>query len=241
MPCRLCQQDRKLIEAHVIPKSFHRIDPAEKKPSRLVTNVPGRFAQNVPKGIYDRSIVCEECERRFSPWDDYAAELFLQRWSEFQTIEHEGAAIGYQLSEYDYTKLKLFFLSVMWRAAVSCHPMFYCVSLGPHEETLRDLILAGDPGDTQTFAVVLQAFDTTDVGLLNPDSTRLENVRFYRMYVGHVLAWIKASNQPAPAAFTDLVLAPGQPLLLSAKNFLKSKERNIMRTMVMADRNRPKR
>ena len=52
MICRLCGLEKKLIEAHVIPRSFHRISP-EKGVIRLVTNAEGRYTQNVPKGVYD--------------------------------------------------------------------------------------------------------------------------------------------------------------------------------------------
>ena len=38
MICKLCGEDRKLIEAHVIPKSFHRLDPHDPTPARLATS-----------------------------------------------------------------------------------------------------------------------------------------------------------------------------------------------------------
>src|ERR1051326_1929174 len=163
MRCKLCGLDKKLIEAHVIPRSFFRIDPQEKQPSRLVTNVEGRYAQKIPKGVYDASIVCEECERTFSGWDDYADELFLKSWDKFEKITHEGQEIGYSLPSYDYPKLKLFFLSVLWRAAVSDHVMFAKIDLGPRELPLKESVLRSEAGDINHFGVVLQAFDSTDV------------------------------------------------------------------------------
>ena len=101
MRCELCGQDKKLIEAHVIPRSFHRIDPSDKEPTRLVTNVEGRYTQKARKGVYDGSIVCEDCERHFTRWDDYADEIFLKSWDKFEKLTQQGEDVGYRLRAYD--------------------------------------------------------------------------------------------------------------------------------------------
>lgn len=235
MNCALCGQDRKLVEAHVIPRSFHRIDPTDRKPTRLVTNAAGRYTRKLPKGIYDPAIVCEECERRFSPWDDYAAELFLQSWDTFQRIQRQKEDIGFSLPSYDYSRLKLFFLSVLWRAGVSGHEMFEKVTLGPHAAKLREAILTGEPGDRQYYGVVLQAFDSTNLGFLNPHPERFFGVRFYRFYLSHIIAYIKVDSLPLPEPFTALALTPHSPLVLVQKNFATSPERRIMRSLVIPD------
>jgi hypothetical protein len=156
MPCKLCGLEKKLIEAHIIPRSFHRIDPNDKQPTRLLTNVEGRYTQKLPKGAYDSTIVCEDCERRFSAWDDYGDEIFLKSWDKFEKLERHGEIIGYSLPEYDYPKLKLFFMSVLWRAAVSSHVLFASINLGPREPILKNSILNSDPGDVDHFGVVFR-------------------------------------------------------------------------------------
>jgi hypothetical protein len=206
MTCKLCGLEKKLIEAHVIPRSFHRIDPDDKTPTRLVTSVEGRYTQKVPKGVYDDSIVCEDCERRFSSWDDYGDEIFLKSWGKFEKIMHGDEEIGYGLPEYDYPRLKMFFLSVLWRASVSNHVMFANVDLGPRELILRESIWNSDPGDVDHFGVVLQAFDSTNVGILNPHSERFSGVRFCRFYLAHVLAFIKVDSRRFEDPFRSMAL-----------------------------------
>lgn len=196
MTCKLCGQNRRLIEAHVIPRSFFRLDPSEQKPARLVTNAKGRYPQNVPKGVYDKGILCESCERVFSPWDDYAADLFVKNWGAIQKLTAGSEQVGYGLPAFDYSKLKLFFLSVLWRAAVSSHPMFDNVDLGLREPILRQSILSGDPGDMNYFGVVLQAFDDENVGMLNPQSERLKGLRFVRFYLAHIILFVKVDWRP---------------------------------------------
>lgn len=235
MHCQLCGEQKKLIEAHIIPRSFHRIASGAKDPTRMITNVPGRYTQQVPKGVYDPSVLCEGCERLFSRWDDYGAELFLHRWETFERLPDRGEVIGYRLPEYDYGLLKLFFLSVLWRAAVSSHSFFENVSLGAREPALKKSILSGDPGDKHHFGVVVQAFDNTNVGILNPDPLRMAGHRYWRLYLSHVIAFVKVDSQPFIEPFASMALCPGLPLTVAQKSYLGSPERRVMKRMVVAD------
>jgi hypothetical protein len=233
MVCKLCGEDRKLIEAHVIPKSFHRLDPHDPTPARLATNVPGRYRQTIPKGVYDRTILCEPCERHFSHWDDYAAILLLQDWPTFAPIMNGPEQLGYTLPTFDYPSLKLFFLSVLWRAAVSSHVMYAKVDLGRREPALKQSILTRDPGSIDHFGVVLQAFDTPDVGLLNPHAERFSGLRYIRFYLSHIIAYIKVDSRPFDDPFKDLALGPERPLVILLKSFLISPERRVMRKLAL--------
>jgi hypothetical protein len=236
MPCALCGTDAKLIEAHVIPRSFHRLDPSERRPAVMLTNVPGRHARKLRKGAYDPGIVCEPCEHRFSAWDDHAAELLIERWGEYQPLVHHNRTIGFTGPAYDYAKLKLFFISLLWRASVSTHDMFYQVQVGPHEAALRRHIFQQDPGAPDDYGAVLQAFDTTEVGMLNPHPERFSGVRFVRFYLAHIIAYVKVDRRPMPGTFCHMMLRPGvSSLVLAQKNFLQSPERALMREMVLAD------
>jgi hypothetical protein len=202
----------------------------------LVTNVEGRYTQKVRKGIYDASLVCEECEHRFGPWDDYADELLLNSWDKFEKITDRGQEIAYSFPEVDYRLLKLFFLSVLWRAHASQHVMFSKIDLGSREAALKDAIKQGDPGTVDFFGVVLQAFDSTNVGLLDPHPERFSGVRFCRFYLSHIIAFIKVDARPFAEPFSSIALGPGRPLVLVQKNFMGSPERRVMRRLVLADR-----
>lgn len=240
MTCRFCGEDRKLIEAHVIPRSFHRIAPNDRQPSRLITNAAGRYSQKVPKGVYDSSLVCEECEQQFSAWDDYASQLFLKRWDKFEKITDRGQEIAFSLAEFDYSLLKLFFLSVLWRASASSHVMFSKIDLGPREAVLKKAIKQSDPGPMDFFGVVLQAFDTTNVGILDPHPERFSGIRFYRFYLSQVIAFIKVDSRSFIEPFSSVAVSPARPLVLVQKNFLGSPERRVMRSLVISDHGKPR-
>ena len=42
--------------------------------------------------------------------------------------------IGYIVDNFEYSKLKLFFISMVWRASVSSHKYFNRISLGEFED-----------------------------------------------------------------------------------------------------------
>ena len=137
MQCKFCRQERKLVEAHVIPRSFFEIDPAN--PPRLASNKDGVFPKRSPAGMYDTQLVCEDCERMFSPFDDYAQRLLVANREAAKPIYDGEQPIAYIYEAYDYQKLKLFFLSLLWRASESSHNFYRRIKLGPHERTYSRL------------------------------------------------------------------------------------------------------
>lgn len=240
MKCKLCGEHRVLIKSHVIPKSFYRLNPYDRQPTRLLTNIPGRHSQKVPIGVYDPRLVCEECERLFSPWDDYAADVLLKKGDQFETVSKENEVIAYKLPAFDYLLLKLFFLSLLWRAAASTQPMFSKVDLGSREKILKEALREGDPGTEDFFGVILRRFDTTELGILDPHLERFSGVRFCLIYLGHIVAYIKVDARPFPERMSAVALTPGAPLLLMAANFLTSPERRVMKNLVLAEHSKSK-
>ena len=229
MKCKLTGMEGKGVNAHIIPRSFFRIDPEEKELARIYTNKEGEYPKRAPKGVYDSSIVVEEGERVFSGWDDYAAELLITNVGNFLTIYDQGETIGYQLKEYDYQSLKLFFLSVLWRAAVSSHPFYDRVKLGPHLEIIRDLLLRGNLDNSEPYDVVLARWHgEEDTGMLNPHRNRFEGLNYYLIYMDRYVAYIKVDKCKATGLFGQAQLIEGSPLLVIGRNPNESKERDLM-------------
>jgi hypothetical protein len=195
--CKLCKRDKKLVNSHVISKSFFEIDPVD---PRLVSNTDGTFPTRAPIGIYDTTLVCENCERLFSPFDDYAQRLLLADREAARAILHENEVIAYIYDSYDYVKLKLFFMSLLWRTSQSSHKFFRRIDLGPHEPLLRKALIDADPGDADFFAVILARFPKP-LAVLDPDNERLDDVNFCRIYLAEYVAYIKVDNRPTPESF----------------------------------------
>lgn len=94
-----------------------------------------------------------------------------------------GEKLAYNFGLCDYEKLKLFFLSVLWRAGVSKQQLFNKVQLGPYEEKLKQVVLSKEVGGVENFSVALSKFDAPAnvTGILNPDRTKYEDVNHYRL------------------------------------------------------------
>jgi hypothetical protein len=228
--CKLCKRDKKLVKAHVIPKSFFEIDPID--PLRLVSNTDGTFPKRAPSGIYDTTLVCDNCERLFSPFDDYAQQILLADREAARAILHENELIAYIYDSYDYVKLKLFFMSLLWRASQSSHKFFRRIDLGPHEPLLKKALIDADPGDPDFYAVILARFPKP-LGVLDPHNERLDGVNFCRICLAGFVAYIKVDNRPTPESFQDFTLKPERPLLLIARDPAQSRDVRLLRKIAI--------
>jgi hypothetical protein len=211
--CKLCANEATLIDAHVIPRSFWEIDHALPAP-RTITNIKGEFPKRIPIGVYDQTIVCDRCERGFSDYDSYAADLLLSRFKEFGEVRDDsGKLTAYLHHDPDYRRLKLFVIAVLWRASASSHQFFIRVHLGPFEKKAREMLLRRDPGNATTFSVWFSVWDSPMI--MDPFAECWGGVRAYRFYLGRFVAYIKVDKRPFPEPFASAVLSPNGPLLFS--------------------------
>lgn len=226
MKCKLTGTEGKGVRAHIIPKSFYAIVPDETQPTRLVTNAKGRYSQKVPIGIYDDTIVTDEGERIFSEWDDYACDLLLTNRVNFEELKYDERVVGFQLADYDYAKLKLFFLSVLWRASASSQPFFQRVDLGPFESDVRKALLSGDPRDADWMAICLAKWSGNPKGaaMMDPFRTRFEDRNYYVMYLEHYIVYFKVDKCNAKDPLRALQLNPSAPLIAVGRELKESKE-----------------
>lgn len=103
----------------------------------------------------------------------------------------------------DYSRMKLFLLSILWRMGVSRSGMFKNVRLGQcHEERLRTMLLNNDPGDELDYPVTLAAplFSQEHLGewILSPVCRRMDGHRIYLCVVAGLLYryWVTSARIP---------------------------------------------
>lgn len=151
-PCRLCLDVVELCDSHIHPefgyddlyddtKRFYSLigDPAPRQ--RGVT-----FHQ---KGLRE-PLFGQCCERKFSGWETYVSRLLRTALS----IPLPGA---WTSNRVDYAKLKLFQLSLLWRAHLSSQPMFRQVVLGPYAEQIRCMLHEANPGRATEYPCMMGA------------------------------------------------------------------------------------
>lgn len=237
MKCRLTGIDGPMVEAHIIPRSFYRLESQNPKPLMILQSEVKHYPKRSPTGIYDSTILSLEGERLLSPLDDHACAVLLDGIGKRIPLDESKSPVGYILNDYDYRKTKLFFISLLWRASVASHPFFQNVDLGSvYEERARQHILSGDPGGPEDFAVVVVAFeDIIDSGfvVLDPIRTRFDGLNYYLFYLNHVLAYIKVDKRPS-GSFSEAVMRPDKPLLIVNRGKIReSKEYSVMRSMAL--------
>jgi hypothetical protein len=237
MPCRFCDVGTGLIRAHVIPKGFFRVFREAAETPRLLTNNPSEYPRRIPAGIYDETILCEACEPRFGNWDQYAQELLRDDLPHAIVHRYEADVVGYEIDEWRYDLLKLFFVSLSWRASVSTQSMFHRIQLGPFEHVARTMLDQGKPGSAQDFAVFLRKFDPQRGHvILDPHRDRIDGINFVRFYLGVYVAYIKIDKRPAPAAFESFLLEPARPLKIIGRD-IHGAELGVLRSIVQKRRN----
>jgi hypothetical protein len=142
-----------------------------------------------------------------------------------------GKKVCFEIHDYDYSKLKLFFISLLWRASVSSHEFFQGVQVNKFENQLKEMILDNDPGNEDIFSVILARWDDAAIeegiglGILSPWRRRFSGINYYSFYFGFgFLATIKVDQRPVPKQFRRGILKPNNPLYIYIFQLSQSKE-----------------
>jgi hypothetical protein len=221
----MCGETRPLVRAHVIPRSFFKQLNDGSGPLNMASDKPGTYPRKSPTGAYDNRLVCGECERLFAPWDGYAQRLLFEPYKDSSYIEFNGRKLVYVFQAVDYQKLKLFFVSLLWRASASAEAFYSRIRLGPFEHSAKEMLVENDPRDAETFAVALARFeDPLGRTMLSPDCTKFFNINYCRFYLAGYIAYIKVDQRKSPDFLQDFLLSQGRPLPIVLRDFRSSKE-----------------
>ena len=207
MRCLLCRREATLRASHIVPEFFYRPMYDGKHRFFTVSSDPARKDQVNQKGVRE-SLLCDECEGRLARWEKYFSEL-LYGGALFEVCDDGRHLL---LRTLDYAKLKLMLLSVLWRMSVTSLPFFKAVELGPHEEKIRQMLLADDPGPAELYGVMAVApyFDGEHLGHLitPPDAARIHANRVYRCVLGGILFLFFVPGMRLPTELLPFLPSP---------------------------------
>jgi len=175
-------------------------------------------------GIYDRQILTSKGESYFSSVDDYANQLLVRREGTAKLYHFRDEVLCIEIEKFNYDKLKLFFLGLLWRAHVTNHIFFRKVSLGPHEKVIRKMILESNPGYSEDYSVCLGIYrDAPTYGLpiIEPNRVRDGEVNHYKFSLGSFVALIKVDKRPFGEDWSDFLLNPDNPLRYTVLDDMK--------------------
>ena len=213
MKCKLTLNNGKAAKAHIIPAAFFY--SSREKRNALVMRSNADYPKRSLTGIYDEELVTLDGEAFFNKPDNYAYKVLIQNRNKLEPWLENGKEVGVQLIDYDYHILKIFFLSLLWRASETQRGEYNQVSLGPHTEKIREMIINGDPGTPEEYSVVLFRFNKEPAlekgTILFPYKTRQE-FNGYKFYLNEYIAVIKVDRRKSPKHHAMLQLCPDKPL-----------------------------
>jgi hypothetical protein len=175
--CRLCLQEAVLRHSHIIPELLHKPLYSHDHKFMAISGVGTKGWKPFQKGERDR-LLCDECERLLN---DRFEKPFVNYWATASSQLRRISPNGHRKIRVPYTEFKLLHLSILFRASVSSLPTFRNVQLGPHEEKIRQMLLANDPGPTIEYPIVGDAVLDDQC---NPEE-RFVSVPFRTRYGSH--------------------------------------------------------
>ncbi|RTR31659.1 hypothetical protein [Shewanella atlantica] len=151
MKCKLCGKERPLRQSHIIPEfAFSPLYDEKHRFNEISLDVKrrNRFKQ---KGVRER-LLCGQCEQFFSKYEQYASTV-ISRYR--KSLEFRQVGDLFHLKGFDYNKLKIFALSILWRASVTKLEFFAEINLEHHESIIHQMLLTESPGDESDYPLML--------------------------------------------------------------------------------------
>jgi len=239
------------MKAHIMAEGLLKLinlNPNKYEPNFIMLSDEYKKPKHRPTGSYDPTILCNVCDNKIGVWDEEAIKMC--RREDF--IKHPSSA-GWTLDDVDHVKLKLFFLSYIWRASITALPEFSKLILGQkHEEIIRKILVNSDPRDVDSYSVLVGKFTLPDEkktwgkNVLLPVNNRFLKRLSVDVYLPNMYKIIvKTDSQP----YDRSLLAAADAILLGTTDsvfvfdmgdYRESKEFAIMHKMIFSDKERVK-
>ncbi len=219
MKCRLCLEDKELQKSHIIPEFFYK--PVYDGLHRLnvVSTEPGDKIKYQQKG-YREKLLCRDCEQRLGRFEDYGRRvIYGGRGSRGTGVKIQDVGNGFKLRNIDYHKFKLFQLSLLWRASIASLDFFTGVNLGPHEETIRKMLVSQTPGEPHQFGCIMTILlweenKPLDGIILEPEQLYIEGHKCFRLVSVGCLWFFIVSSHSKDFMLRDFFLSQGGELII---------------------------
>lgn len=216
--CRLCGQEKKFIRAHVISKTLFKSIFRNHEKVHLVKQGDLESKNPVQDAFYDNHILCGDCDRSFSPAEEYITNLLGYDLNRLGiALKNTKQLPGMHTDIYkgvDQKLVRLFFIIMLWRCSISKNPSFNLISLPEYEDWMKAQIVAQLAKDYDILPVIICSLK--DVDDIRKDTAVAPSVLFMNgkkivtlLVKGHVI--IYGLETPYPSIFSNRV-KPGQEL-----------------------------
>jgi len=158
--CKLCLQEKELLKkSHIVPDFMyerifdgkHRLEIFRQKENRLWLQKP-----KPQTGLNEPNLLCSNCDRiKISKLENYFRQKLFSRVKEYSKTLPPPKDLECVEFSADYQKIKLFFLSILWRFSIVKKPENKPVYLGEHQETIRQMIDENNPKEIHDYPFCL--------------------------------------------------------------------------------------
>jgi hypothetical protein len=214
--CKFCGNQKPLIKAHIIPKQFFQIPTG--KNQLIMVDAENSYTKRCLEGVMDDGILCKDCDLAIGQYDQEAQRLLLSDLSKYKNIDKDFYEIPW--SEFNYQKIKLFFISLVWRASISSIPFCKGVKLGDKYENMALNILKNLSLDSvDAFPLFIWKYKNVEKVpieriTLEPSRFRLYGRNCCRFIFAGYHINIKMDKQGLPPIFSWLYANPSNPLII---------------------------
>lgn len=216
MPCAFCDKEKPLCDSHIIPLGIWRLK--DKGTGFLEVSSESHLKpKRINSGWYQK-LLCVDCEGYFGEhFDDFGRNFFASA-NTWTPITLGPGATFIELSAAEPSKLKLFVLSVLWRASIATYEPFAGLKLLPTQERrLKEMLLTRDSGRKFEFGTAI--FKYADDGrqlhrvAVAPRMFRASGcVRYAEIHFNEFACRINISNQKDEARFDKFWLDASEPV-----------------------------
>lgn len=215
--CKLCGDEKKLCkQSHIIPNFMYKDLFDEKNRMYTFSGKKGvtRKTKVQQTGEFDKNILCKDCDNnRLGELERYASLILYDGFPKIvaNRVQPDGMAYTY-CAEIDYTKFKLFLLSILWRASISKRPMFREVNLGPHETLIHRMLLERDPGEQLNYPCLIMTYlnlkKLPSELVAQPSQSRVDGGIVYKFMIGGMIYIFFISKHIIPSWLADVAISP---------------------------------
>jgi hypothetical protein len=157
-PCKLCGLPFDAFpKSHIIPDFMYKHLKNDKSQILRLRMPVGTRLKPIFTGFYQKPFLCYGCEKKIGKWETYSEKILYGSTNiKMPKVAPSADSHVQDVLNVDYSNFKLFLLSVLWRASVTCHEFFKEVALGPnHEKILAAMLNAENPGDEESYPVMM--------------------------------------------------------------------------------------
>jgi len=228
--CKLCLKEANLLsKSHIIPDFMYKELYDEKHRFLFTTNLDLKEKKenlkHLQTGIYEGNILCRNCDNVIlGSLERYTANfLYAENISKEKSpllipqIDLKGNRF-FKVSNADYSKFKLFFLSILWRSSISTNEFFKEIQLGIHEQIIRKMIIENQPGNIGDYPVIISIIDQSSTSpkdyIGQPRLTKYSGHRIALFWTSSLLFGVLISSHKKPSELIDMALNPSGDFLL---------------------------